>query len=276
MKEHALRPDPVLLGQEWEAIVTEEYEQVEAVREWHDQDHYQSCTEHFIDDPYRTNEEILNRLREFGDASSTWLDIGAGGGRYALPLALSSQKVIAVDPSPAQIETLRKEVDKHQLTNVETHNLRWPEGSDQISADFSLMAHVGYDIRNINAFLDGAEQSTRERCIMLMMDRPPSGGFTQLWEAVHGHPRQQLPSAKELTMLLLARGTMPEIERFSRESGPWDEQRLRENARTRLWLVEGSEKDQRLQRILDEQIASGITDYQQPSAIMLIHWTPSG
>lgn len=276
MNESLLRPDPEQLGREWEAIVVEEYEQVEAVREWQESDHYQSLSRHFVDDPHRTDDEILNRLRAFSDPDTTWLDIGAGAGRYALPLALISERVIAIDPSPSMVETLQEQTAEHGIDNIETHHLRWPEGAEQLKADLSLMSHVGYDIRDINAFLDGVDQATEQQCIALMMDRAPSGGFTRLWEQVHGFKRQQLPAASEMIHLLLARGVVPTIELFKREPMHWQEHDLRQQARQRLWLVEGSEKDQQLQRLLDAEIADGVTDYQRPSAVVMIRWQPLG
>ena len=274
MTESILRPDPVALGHEWLRIVEEEYEQVEAVREWHDEDHYQPVAHHFVDDPHRTDDEILNRLKEFSSPETTWLDIGAGGGRNALPLALVSKRVIAVDPSAGMRGVLAEQAAQYDITNVELHDYRWPQGSDNVSADISLNAHVGYDIRDINAFVDGLERASRELCIATLMDRSPSGGFIRLWEQIHGFKRQQLPAMREFVHLLLARGTSPEIELFPRSFRPWAEDDLLRSARQRLWLVEGSEKDRKLQQVLEEERAAGLDDYQQPTLIAMIRWRP--
>ncbi|HLT20357.1 MAG TPA: class I SAM-dependent methyltransferase [Thermomicrobiales bacterium] len=274
MRQSMLRPDPELLGQEWERIVEEEYEQVESVREWHDDDYYRPIAHHFTEDPHRTDDEILNRLLALGGPETTWLDVGAGGGRYALPLALHSKAVIAVEPSEGMRQVLAEQAKLHGITNLEIRDYRWPEGSDTVSADISLNAHVGYDIRPINAFIDGLERASRELCVALMMDRAPSGGFVRLWERIHGFKRQQLPAMREFVTLLLARGATPEIEIFPRDFRPKDEQELLQSARRRLWLVEGSEKDQLLQRILAEERA-GIEDYEQPTAIAMIRWRPA-
>lgn len=274
MTASGLRPDPEELGREWRSIVEEEYEQVESIREWHDEDHYEPVAHHFAADPHREDDEILNRLKSFSTPGTTWLDIGAGGGRNALPLALASKQVIAVDPSAGMRRVLSGEAEKHGITNVELHDFRWPEGADQVSADISLNAHVGYDIRNINGFVDGLERASSTLCITLMMDRAPSGGFVRLWEKVHGFKRQQLPAMREFLHLLLARGASPEVELFPRNFRAWDEDDLVKSARQRLWLVEGSEKDQKLLHVLEEERAEGFDDYQQPTMIALIRWQP--
>jgi SAM-dependent methyltransferase len=268
-----LRPDPVEMGREWERIVIEEFEQVESIREWRDEDYYQPIARHFTDDPRRTDDEILNRLKALSGPGATWLDVGAGGGRYALPLALSSKQVIAVEPSEGMRKVLSAQCREHGIDNVEIRDFRWPDGSDELSADFSLNSHVGYDIRDINAFIDGLERASQEWCISLLMDRAPSGGFVRLWERVHGFKRQQLPAMREFVHLLLARGASPAIEFFPRHFRPWSYEDLIESARRRLWLVEGSEKDQLLLRLLAEERA-GIENYEQPTMIALIRWRP--
>jgi hypothetical protein len=55
---------------------------------------------------------------------------------------------------------------------------------------------------------------------------------------------------------------------------PMDDADILESARRRLWLAEGSEKDQKLQRLLAE-LPEGIDDFQLPRAIALISWRPS-
>ncbi|MDQ3549343.1 MAG: class I SAM-dependent methyltransferase [Chloroflexota bacterium] len=268
-----LNPDPVELGVAWREQVEAEYEQVERLREWREADYYAPIAHHFADDPRRTDDDLLNELRAMSNPDATWLDIGAGGGRYALPLALSSRKVIAVDPSEGMIGVLRGSMQEHGIDNIEVHHLRWPEGSEALEADFTLAAHVGYDIREINAFLDGIERATRQRCCVMLMDRAPSGGFTRLWEQIHGEYRHQLPGAREFLHLLLARGAMPEVRLSWRRMRPMGDQDIHESARRRLWLSEGSEKDQQLQRLLAE-MPEGIDDFQLPRVIALITWQP--
>jgi SAM-dependent methyltransferase len=269
-----LNPDPVELGKAWREQVEAEYEQVERLREWHETDYYAPVAHHFADDPRRTDDELLNELLAMSNPDATWLDIGAGGGRYALPLALSSTQVIAVEPSEGMLGVLRGQMAEHGIDNIDIHQLRWPEGSDELRADFSLASHVGYDIRDINSFIDGMERATRERCCVTLMDRAPSGGFTKIWQQIHGEYRHQLPSAPEFLHLLLARGAMPEVRLIRREMRPMGDADILDSARRRLWLSEGSEKDQRLQRLLAET-PDGIDDFQLPRVIALITWEPT-
>jgi SAM-dependent methyltransferase len=269
-----LRPDPAVLGAEWKSIVEAEYAQTERLREWQEPDYYRPVAGHFVDDPRRPGDALLNELRSYCSPDVTWLDVGAGGGRNALPLALLSKHVTAIEPSGAMREALAASASEQGIDNVEIVDRRWPAGSEQIEVDFSLMAHVGYDIREINSFIDGLERATRRRCFASLMDRAPSSGFEGLWRQVHGDERIFLPAMREFTHLLLARGATPEIRIYPRDVEPFTPEQIRQVARRRLWLTEGSAKDQLLQRILDDELATAPDSLQQPHIVSLISWEP--
>ncbi|RIK46263.1 MAG: hypothetical protein DCC58_03800 [Chloroflexi bacterium] len=269
-----LRPDPAALAEEWRSLVEAEYAQVERLREFRDDDHYAPIAHHFADDPHRSGDPLLDALRAASRPDMTWVDIGAGGGRYALPLALVSRQVLAVEPSEGMRQVLRESAATHGIENVRVLAHRWPEGAAEVVADASLVAHVGYDIRDIARFVDAVERVTRERCYWVLMDRAPSSGFTRLWEQVHGEPRQQLPGMREFLVYLLARGATPNVRMFVRQGWQIPVDELPENARRRLWLAPGSEKDQLLQRLLARELASGTTDWDFPSVVALLDWEP--
>jgi SAM-dependent methyltransferase len=275
--EAILQPDPDLLADAWQQMVVREKEQVERLREWQEQDYYRPVAQHFAQDPRRTGDEILDILRAHSRPDATWLDIGAGGGRYALPLALVSKKVIAIEPSEAMREVLQQQMAEHGIDNIEVLPLRWPEEADGLQVDFSLIAHVSYDIPAITPFLDALERSTSERCWALMMDRAPSSGFDGLWQEVHGEKRRNLPAMREFLTLLLARGATPEVHVIPSEMHDMDAQGVRDNARRRLWLQEGSKKDQLLQQRLDRILDApdAIQSFRLARSIAVISWEPT-
>ncbi len=267
-----LRPDPDALGAEWRDLVIAEREQTERLREWQESDYYRPVAQHFVEDPRREGDEMLNELRSYCASDVTWLDVGAGGGRNALPLALLSKRVIAIEPSEAMREVLTGVARDNGIENVEVLPLRWPEGSESIQVDYSLMAHVGYDIIEINPFLDALERSTRKRCFASMMAHAPSSGFEALWQEVHGEPRYTLPAMREFLHLLLARGASPDVRIYARDVAPHQPDDIRASARRRLWLNEGSEKDRKLQRLIDEELTQGSRILQRRLVVSLISW----
>ena len=270
-----LRPDPKILDREWAALVEADREQVERLREEPaGSEHWELIAPHFVADPSRQGDAIVDALRGISGPGRVWLDVGAGAGRYALPLALSSRRVIAVEQSPAMRAALLDSARQAGIENVELRAARWPESADGLQADYSLMSHVGYDLPEINAFVDALESVTRERCVALLMDRVPNGGFERAWREIHGEDRVRLPAARDFIHLLLARGALPEVRRFPRDGHEPTEELLRRDARRRLWLCEGSDKDERLQALLDRALATGPQDFQLPSTVALISWQP--
>ena len=104
-----LRPtvDSVLTS--WSDRVRANREQVDRYREVPDgTDFYAPMAARFRDDPRRTGDAGLDFLRSLVQPGEMWLDIGAGGGRYALPIALLAGEVIALDASPGMLDVLRR------------------------------------------------------------------------------------------------------------------------------------------------------------------------
>src|SRR6185369_7281112 len=111
----------------WADRVRRNGEQVERFREAPDgKDFYATVSSIFRDDPDRTGDPVLDALRAHARAEDTWLDIGAGAGRYALPLARWVRRVIAIDVSASMLGALRDAMVEHKIGNIEVHEGRWP------------------------------------------------------------------------------------------------------------------------------------------------------
>ena len=148
------------------------------------------------------------RSWRWSEPGERWLDIGAGAGRYALPiaraLAPSGGEVIALDPSASMLDGLREIAAEHDIDNVRTVEARWPPATDPtpFAADVTLIAHVGYDIESIGPFLDAMESVARRLCVALLMERQPSSIADACWPPVHGEARVPLPALPEFLELL--------------------------------------------------------------------------
>ena len=89
----------------WAARVRANREQVDRIREVPDgTDFYAPVTSLFRADPTRTDDPVLDGCSSSSGPGDTWLDVGAGAGRFALPLAraldASGGSVVALDASP--------------------------------------------------------------------------------------------------------------------------------------------------------------------------------
>jgi SAM-dependent methyltransferase len=263
-----LRPSAAAAAEAWAARVRDGREQVVRLREIDEpRDFYGPMASRFGQDPRRRGDAALEALRSMATPSQTWLDLGAGGGRYALPLALEVALVHAVEPSPSMVEVLRRGLLDHAIENVEVHAREWPMAAEAPAADVALMAHVGYDIERFGRFLDAAEQAA-PRCVVVM--RTGGGGRAShaLWPEIHGEPRVAYPMLPELLVLLVARGVTPAVTLVDRATwGYHSQEQLIEALRRLLWLRPGSEKDRRMIGLVSERASErdGLWD---------LDWTP--
>src|SRR5262245_8405298 len=55
------------------------------------------------------------------------IDVGAGGGRIAIPLSRRCRRLVAVEPSPAMRAVLEDEIARHAVGNVRVVPARWED-----------------------------------------------------------------------------------------------------------------------------------------------------
>ncbi|CAN5622726.1 class I SAM-dependent methyltransferase [soil metagenome] len=275
----SLRPDPAVALADWAARVRADREQVARCREVEDPtDFYAPVVHRFQLDPRRTDDEVLAVLLEHARADEMWLDIGAGGGRYALPIALRVHEVVAVEPSAAMVATLRAGMAETGIDNLRVVESHWPMELDAPTADVGLLAHVGYDIGDIGPFLDAMEAATRRLCLAVMGESAMTTVATLFWHEIHGEPRVRLPALPELLVLLLARGYLPEVRLVDRLPPSFESvDEALAMARRQLWVKENSAKDRRLVELLGERLLGRdgwLTFDDSASRIGVVSWAP--
>jgi SAM-dependent methyltransferase len=213
----ALRPTAVEALAAWAERVSANREQAERMREGSPpRDFYAPVASAFRADPRRPDEPALDLLRSLAKPGERWLDIGAGGGRYALPLALLVDDVIAVEPSEGMRRVLQGGMAEHGIGNVHVVPARWPMEAPP-TADVALMAHIGYDVEDIGAFLDAMEAAARRLCVAVLMTPAPPHLAEPFWPPIHGETRVALPALLEFLVLLMARGRLFEVRLLERE-----------------------------------------------------------
>ncbi|HSL98065.1 MAG TPA: NTP transferase domain-containing protein [Candidatus Deferrimicrobiaceae bacterium] len=246
----------------WAERVLANREQVERLREVADgPDFYATVSSIFRDDPDRTGDVVLDALRAMARPTDTWLDIGAGAGRYALPLARAVREVITLDPSPAMLAALREGMAEGGIENVRRVEGRWPDALELLGAppvaDVSLIAHVSYDVEAIWPFVDAMERATRRTCLAVLMERSPASLAEAFWPPVHGEPRIALPGLPAFVDLLIARGREPAVEILETRRRTWaDRDEVLRHLRRQTWVEPGSAKDERLQWLVDESLVT--------------------
>jgi SAM-dependent methyltransferase len=267
----------------WAQRVRENRDQAERFRETQTPDFYAPVSSLFVADPRRTDEPALAVLLSSATADQTWLDIGSGAGRYALPLALVVREVIAVEPSAGMRGALRTGMGEHGISNVRVIAGSWPDAigrlGDLPAADVSLIAHVGYDIEAIGPFIEAMEAATRERCTAVLTDRSPASVADPFWPLVHGEQRVPLPALPDLLEVLQTRGRETEVVRVERPPRTFDSvPALTAFLRRQLFIAEGGDKDLHFRAVLPDRIVlrdGGWTLVDPPAgSIGIVTWVP--
>lgn len=273
-----LRPTAEEALSEWARRVRANREQAERVREAPERrDFYAPVAQVFGADPRRTDEPALDVLKGLVQPGDTWLDIGAGGGRYALPIALIAQEVIAVDVSDAMLGVLREGAARNGIENVRIVQSRWP-AAEPIQADVSLISHVGYDIEEIGPFLDAMEAATRRLCVAVLLSESPAQVAARFWPSIHGEEREPLPALPEFLSLLMARGRFFDMKKLTR--GVLSYPTLEAASaffRQQLFIEPGGAKDRQLQAILSTEVQEREGGYALragPVPLGIVTWSP--
>jgi len=131
----------------------------------------------------------------------TLLDVGAGTGRFALPLARRAKQVIAVDPSAAMLAELSRGAAAAGLANITIVEARW-EDARVAPAEVALCAHVVYPIREIGPFLGKLDAHVRRDGLIYMRVGQVDDWVAEAWAHVHGAPRLPHPDFRLLEAVL--------------------------------------------------------------------------
>jgi len=276
----ALRPALADALDAWSTRVGADRDQVERSREVADPaDFYAPVADRFRHDPRRTDDAVLELLRAMCRPEDVWLDIGAGGGRYALPIALHTREVVCVEPSAGMVQVLQQGMLEHGIANVRIVEGRWPLPGFEERADVSLMMPIGYDIEEIGPFLDAMEAATRRACVAVLGEGAMTTIAMLFWQPIHGEPRVALPALPELLTLLLARGRLPQVQLVDRKPPTFDSlDDLLFMARRQLWVRPGSDRDVELQRLVRETASDRDGRWAldwHASKIGIVTWEPA-
>ena len=239
----------------WGEMVRVEHEQSDRMRGVRPTDHWTDYARQFKDDPHRQGDPLVEALRAHLRPEDTLLDVGAGGGRLALPLALSCRSVTAVEPSPSMCAVLRETADEYGIENVSITESGWLEASVE-SADVALCSHVVYVIEDIGAFVRKLNGHARRLVLCVLFHSPPQSQIYGLWEQVHGEPRHRLPCLPEFLPVLEELGIQATVTEIGGQ-GPrgFDSlEEARQMIQRRLYVASGTPAMERLEQAMEESL----------------------
>lgn len=265
----------------WRAMVLAEHAQSDRARgTTPPPDFWQARTGFFRQDPRRADDPMVERIARELLPYWTVLDVGAGAGRHALPLALRCRHVTAVEPSPAMGEGFRAVAAEAGIANVSLVQATW-EQADVPTADVVLCSNVLYTVRDAAPFVSKLDRHAHEKVLVILHTEAPLYFTAPLWKAVHGEERLRLPALKELLELLWEMDCYPNVEMLPvlprRGWESWDA--AKQQLVGALFIAPGSSQEARLDAAMRELLveADGRLSVRenQPGRPALVSWQPA-
>ena len=204
------------------------------------------------------DEPLVALLRGWLSPGSSLLDVGAGSGRYALPLAPLVRELIAVEPSAAMAAGLRAGVEARGITNLRLIERRWEEVQGE-QADVVVCAHVLYPIADVAPFIRALDAAARWRCVLALRIAPSDGILRQAWLDIHKEEPLHDPALIEAYNVLWELGIHANVQIVPSEPRlrfPGRSEALAW-ARGMLWLGQDDEGDAILWRHLERLLEPG-------------------
>ncbi len=191
-------------GIEWQRTVEGEHAQSDRVREETASDDFWRPVAHRFVPPMKGEsaaDDTVERLAELVSPTETVLDVGAGGGRLAVPLAEYCFHVTAVEPSEAMREQLVATAEAWGVQNISVVPGTWEEAVVE-PHDLVVCAHVVYTVTGIESFIRKLSSSARNTAALITFERPATATFLPLWSYIHDEERIELPTLPQIESLL--------------------------------------------------------------------------
>ncbi len=239
----------------WGEMVRVEHEQSDRMRGARPADHWTDYARQFKDDPHRQGDPVVEALRTRLRPGDTLLDVGAGGGRLALPLALSCRSVTAVEPSPSMCAVLNETAGEYGISNLSVTQAGWLEAEVE-PADVVLCSHVVYVVEDIGPFVRKLCSHSRRLVVCVLFRSPPQSQIYGLWERVHGEMRHRLPCLPEFLPVLEELGIGAEVTEVDKQPARGFDslEEARQTIQRRLYVNDGTEAKERLEQALEESL----------------------
>jgi SAM-dependent methyltransferase len=152
------------------------------------------------------------------------LDIGAGPGTYAIPLAKKGCKITVIEPSPVMRELLETRMKKEKVKNITIIPKRWEDvGPSELGAPYdAVIASFSLTMMDMTAALSKMHASCRGTVHLFWFLTSPSWAQVNrdLWPLLHGGIFPGEPTADWLWQILYEMGIYASIQPESTVSLP--------------------------------------------------------
>lgn len=212
-------------------------------------------------------------VQALGDRG-TLLDVGAGAGRYAIPLARVARRVTAVEPSRGMRSYLEAAVSRAGLTNVAVVPSTWEEAKVD-PHDVVLASNVVYPIAEIVPFLEKLDRHSRRGCYIAVRVDEMAAELAPLWKELWGDAPPREPGFLDLYNLLFSMGIRPHAQLTGRPRAFPTLEDAVAFAREQMFLpAENHDYDERIRGFLSDTLIprNGALDWSAPFGSAIVWW----
>jgi len=195
-------------AERWRSIVVE---RAAAAKGHSDPKYWDRRAPTFARSTQARSDAFLDVVTPYLSPSKTLIDVGAGAGRHALPLAERLEWVTAVEPS----EGMRAQIAHRDNMTVVASS--W-EDAAVAPADLIICSHVLYGVEDPVPFIAKLEASARKRVFIMLRESPMAHLGAVVRERMLGQ-EPRLPRFSDLFMLLMQMGIAPDVT-FTRYPNP--------------------------------------------------------
>ena len=149
-------------------------------------------------------DDFLKVLEPYLSPRKTLIDVGAGAGRHATPLAERLEWVTAVEPS----EGMRSHIPTRDNMTVIASS--W-EDAEVAPADLVICSHVLYGVADPVPFINKLARSARDHVFVMIRESDLPHPAAELRRRIAGDAGPRLPRFSELLMLLVQMGIAPDV-----------------------------------------------------------------
>lgn len=218
-------------------------------------------------DPRGSASPLLERARAALPPGGSVLDVGCGGGSASVPLVPPAASLVGVDESAEMLAAYERNA-RGSGADVRTVLGRWPDVADRVEpADVVVCAHVAYNVADLLPFARALTTHARSGVVLELHAEHPWVPIGPLWQAVHGQPRPDGPSAGLAVEVLAEAGIRAEADEWVRPGPDLSDPAVRAEvvAFTRRRLCLPADRD--------PEVAQLVADHPpQPRRTVVLSW----
>ncbi len=213
---------------------------------------------------------ILGRL----GPEMTVLDIGAGIGRWTIPIATRVRHVTAVEPLLGMRNVLLERASARGLASLKSVEVPWME-ADVPAHDVAVAAHATYTTLDLVGFVRKMDACALRTCYLALRIPAHDGVINDLCQQIHGRWHDS-PNFLVGYNLLLAAGFYPNVLMEPKPVRSWTDPTLEAAvARARRHLhLDDARHDTILREVLSRRLAVVDGSYRWPDGMRsaLVWW----